>query len=106
TRFDKIKDTYLEVTRDTQDQVRREQLILEAYRDFRGALKEAEILSFEMLTKAEGELDAFKQTVGERMAEVDAYAGDDAAEKSRLELRRDEAVRDLQDGEKRYQIAK
>lgn len=106
TRFDKIKDTYLEVTRDTQDQVRREQLILEAYRDFRGALKEAEILSFEVLKKAEGELDAFKQTVGERMAEVDAYADDDAAEKSRLELRRDEAVRDLQDGEKRYQIAK
>lgn len=106
TRFDKIKATYLEVTRDTQDQVAREQLILESYRDFRGALKQAEILSFEVLQKAEAELNAFKAKVGERMAEVDAYEGDDLAEKSRLELSRDEAVRNLQDGEKRYQIAK
>lgn len=106
TRFDKIKDTYLEVTRDTQEQVRREQLILDSYRDFRGALKEAEILSFEVLKLAGDELDQYKAKVGERMDIIDNYAGEEPAERGRLELSRDEAVRELQDAEKRYQIAK
>lgn len=106
TRFDKIKDTYLEVTKDTQDQVRREQLILESYRDYRGALKEAEILSFEVLQKAESELNEFKAAVSERMAEVDNFEGTDQADRARLELARDEAVRELQNAEARYQIAK
>lgn len=106
TRFDKIKDTYLAVTKDTQDQVRREQLILESYRDFRGALKEAEILSFEVLKKAEAELDSHKAVVRERMAEVDAFTGEEQADRARLELARDEAVRELQNAEARYQIAK
>src|SRR5690349_13103656 len=39
-RFDKIKKTYLEVAKDTNDQIEREHLILTAYQDFRGALKE------------------------------------------------------------------
>ena len=41
TRFNKIRDTYLSVTADTKDQIDREHTILEAYRDFRGALKQA-----------------------------------------------------------------
>src|SRR5690606_8089365 len=36
SRFDKIKDTYLSVSKDTKDQIDREHTILEAYRDFRG----------------------------------------------------------------------
>ena len=38
SRFDKIKGTYLDVTSATNDQIQREQRILEAYQDFRGAL--------------------------------------------------------------------
>ena len=37
SRFEKIKDTYEEVTHDSQDQLEREQTILQAYQDF-GAL--------------------------------------------------------------------
>ena len=40
-RFDKIKATYLEVTSATKDQIQRETTILEAYRDYRGALKQS-----------------------------------------------------------------
>lgn len=40
TRFDDIKSTYLDVTSSTQDQIQREQKILEAYQDFRGAMKQ------------------------------------------------------------------
>jgi hypothetical protein len=39
SRFEKIKATYLDVTDSTNDQIQREQRILDAYQDFRGALK-------------------------------------------------------------------
>src|SRR5690606_22616514 len=106
TRFDKIKDTYLEVTKDAGEQIRREQVILEAYKDFRGALKESEVLAFEVLKKAEAELDAAKEAVNRARADIEAYQGEDAAERARLELARGEQVRALQNSEGRYQIAK
>ena len=45
TRFDKIRGTYLDVSKETKNQVDREHTILEAYRDFRGALKQAEVMA-------------------------------------------------------------
>jgi len=106
TRFDKIKKTYLDVTAATEDQIRRERTILEAYQDFRGALKQSEVLAFEVLKKAEAELEAARQVVEQRNREVEAYTGDDMAQRARLELARDEAVRALQNADARYQIAK
>ena len=106
SRFDRIKDTYLDVTASTQDQIQREQRILEAYQDFRGALKESEVLAFEVLQKAEAKLDTAKAAVHEAMAAVEAHEGDDLAGRARLEMARDEKVRALQQEEKRYQIAK
>lgn len=105
-RFDKIKKTYLEVTSSTNDQVQREQRILGAYQDFRGAMKQSEVLALEVLKKAEGQLDAAKAEVNRAMQAVESDSSDDAAERARLELARDERVRALQDVEKRYQIAK
>ncbi len=105
-RFDKIKDSYLEVTGSTSEQVQREQRILGAYQDFRGAMKQSEVLALEVLSKAEAELAAAKAQVDQAMQAVEAASGGDAAERARLELARDERVRDLQDVEKRYQIAK
>ena len=52
-RFERIKKTYLEVTRSTTDQIERENAILEAYRDFRGALKQAEVLALDVLKIAD-----------------------------------------------------
>jgi hypothetical protein len=105
-RFDKIKQTYLDVTASTDDQVQREQRILGAYQDFRGAMKQSEVLALEVLKKAEGQLEAAKAEVDKAMAAVEGFSGDDAAQRARLEMARDERVRDLQDVEKRYQIAK
>ena len=59
-RFRKIKDTYLDVTTDTKDQIERETKILESYKDFRVSLKEAQVMAFQLLKKAEAELDAGK----------------------------------------------
>lgn len=106
SRFDDIKQDYLDVTASTQDQIQREQRILQAYQDYRGALKESEILALEVLKKAELQLGAAKAEVDRAMQAVEGYQGQDAAERARLEMARDEKVRALQDTEKRYQIAK
>lgn len=106
SRFQKIKGAYLEVAKDTKDQIAREQTILEAYRDFRGALKQAEIMALEVLGTAQSRLETAKQAVNDASQAVQQHSGNDAAAKGRLELARDEAMRSLQDEEKRYQIAK
>ncbi len=105
-RFEKIRDTYLDVATDSKDQIDREHLILTAYQDFRGALKESEVLALDVLNTAEGMLETAKAELAEAVQAVDAYQGEDAAGRARLELARDERVRALQDEEKRYQVAK
>ncbi len=105
-RFDKIRKTYLEVVRDSADQIEREQTIMEAYQDFRGAMKQSEVLAFDILKIAEVHLNDAKQTLLAASDTIAAYAGEDQAERARLELDRDEKMRALQREEKRYQIAK
>jgi hypothetical protein len=106
TRFNKIRDVYLEVTRDTKDQIDREQIILEAYRDFRGALKQAEVMALEVLSTAEKRLGDKKDILNGASAAVAGYAGSVPADRARLEMDRDEKLREMQNEEKRYQIAK
>ena len=106
SRFDKIKETYLDVTDSTQDQIQREQKILEAYQDFRGALKESEILALEVLKTAESKLATAKSDLQSAMQTVESFDGEEMAERAKLEMARDEKVRALQNEEKRYQIAK
>lgn len=105
-RFETIRKTYIDVARDTRTQIEREHAILEAYRDFRGALKQSEVLAFEVLKTAERKLEEAKRQLAEKAREAEAAPTDDAAERSRRELARDEAMRTAQDVEKRYQVAK
>ncbi|MEM1231233.1 MAG: cell surface protein [Pseudomonadota bacterium] len=106
TRFEGIKETYLEVARDSADQIDREKTILNAYQDFRGALKEAEILALDVLQVGEREWEAAKANLEAAMEAVTADDGSDLAARARLELARDEQTRALQETEDRYQIAK
>lgn len=106
SRFDKIKDIYLEVARDSNDQIQREHLILEAYRDFRGAMKLSEVLALEVFQLAEGKLEAAKADLQTAMGEVENAGAAEPAERARLEMARDERLRELQNEEKRYQISK
>ena len=106
TRFNKIRDIYLDVTKDTKDQIDREQIILEAYRDFRGALKQSEVMALEVLQTAEGRLENKKNILNASSTAVSGYAGTVPADRARLEMDRDEKLRDMQNEEKRYQIAK
>jgi hypothetical protein len=105
-RFDKIRGIYLAVTKETKNQIEREAAILEAYRDFRGALKQAEVLALEVLKKAEWKLDEAKKKLNVAAEAVGTFAGTEPAERAKLELVRDEVLRQTQDEDKRYQIAK
>jgi hypothetical protein len=105
-RFDKIRGIYIAVTKETKNQIEREAAILEAYRDFRGALKQAEVMALEVLKKAEWKLDEAKKKLNEAATAVSTFAGTEPAERAKLELIRDEVLRQTQDEDKRYQIAK
>jgi len=106
TRFENIKKTYLNVAHDSKDQIEREARILNAYQDFRGAIKEAEILSLDILKQAEAQWNSAKGKLEQASEAVKSYQGDDLAARAKLELARDERLRELQSTEERYQIAK
>jgi hypothetical protein len=105
-RFDKIRDTYISVAKDTKDNIEREHIILEAYMDFRGALKQSEVAALEVLKVAEGRLNEAKNELGKAADAVKNYAGEDPAERAKLELFRDEKLRAMQSEDGRYQVAK
>ncbi len=105
-RFAKIKTTYLDVAKDSKDQVNREHVILEAYQDFRGALKQSEVLALEVLEKAGKALEEAKANLRQSMEAVENFDGEDLAERAKLELARDEKMRTVQFHDRRYQIAK
>ena len=71
SRFGKIKETYLEVQDETANQIERERKILEAYLDFRGAMKQSEVLALEVLKAAEAKLDSARTSVGEAVAALE-----------------------------------
>ena len=106
SRFDKIKETYLDVAASSRDQIERERVIMEAYLDFRGAIKESEIFALDILKKTEVTWETAKETLASSNETLNAFSGEDMTERAKLELARDEKVRELQAAENRYQVAK
>jgi hypothetical protein len=105
-RFEKIVDVYQDVCKDTKDQLEREETIMDGYIDFRFALKEAEILSRELLGQQLPHLDKAKNGLATAQKAVDDYTGSDESQKSRLELARDEARNAFQKEDRTYQLLK
>jgi hypothetical protein len=105
-RFDAIRKIYVDVTKESKNQIEREAKILDAYRDYRGALKHAEVMALDVLKTADARLEAAKKELGASSKVVAEFAGKEPAERARLELARDEKLRIVQEEEKRYQIAK
>jgi len=106
SRFDKIRNTYLDVSKETKNQVDREHIILEAYRDFRGALKQAEVMALELLDTATAKLDGRKADLQSASNALSAFTDGTPADRARLEMTRDEKLRDHQNEERRYHISK
>lgn len=106
SRFEKIVDVYKDVSKDTKDQLEREDAIMDGYIDFRFSLKEAEILSRELLEAQVVTLEAAKQHLADAQAALDQYAGDDESHRSRLELARDESRQKFEEEDRNYQLLK
>ena len=106
SRFDEIKGLYLEVAEDSRDQIERERVILEAYQDFRGAIKQSEIYALDVLKQAEAIWNTAKGALKQANDTVAAFEGEELAERAKLELARDERMRALQYAEDRYQVSK
>ena len=104
-RFEKIVESYQDVTKDTRDQLTKEGLVMDAYIDFRFALKEAEVVARELLDKDLPILDASKQALADAQGVVDA-GGKNESDKSRLELKRDEAREAYEDEDRTFQLLK
>jgi hypothetical protein len=105
-RFQDIKDTYLQVTHDSREQIKREQIILDAYQDFRMSLKESQVLGFQLLKKAESVLVMARATLEEATSALAKDASGDQEARARREMTRDLALQALQEEDKRFQIAK
>ena len=86
-RFEKIMDLYKDVAADTRNQLEREQAIMDGYIDFRFALKEAEILSRELVETHAPTLEAAKTTFANAQAAVTAAATAEQGTRSKLERR-------------------
>ena len=105
-RFDEIVETYKSVAVDTKDQLTREEAIMDGYIDFRFALKEAEVLSAELLDQHGPALEAATKALADAQTAIDEYAGDDEGGRSRLELVRDEARQKFEEEDRTYQLLK
>ncbi len=105
-RFEKILDLYQDVSKDTKGQLEKEDNIMDAYIDFRFAVKDAEILAFNVLKTQEVNFSVAKENFDNAANAVKKYTGTDNEEKSRLELARDEALRVYQDEDKKTQLIK
>ena len=105
-RFDTIEESYKGVAKDTKDSLRREQEIMDAYIDFRFALKEAEVLAGELYDMQIPILEASKTTLGDAQTVLDQYTGTDQGAKSQLELKRDQAKFAFEKEDSTYQLLK
>lgn len=105
-RFDTIEESYRDVSKDTKEALRREREIMDAYVDFRFALKEAEVLAGELYDMQLPILEASKLALANAQTAIDQYTGTDQGSKSQLELQRDEAKFAFEKQDETYQLLK
>ena len=105
-RFEKIQGTYNEVAERTNNQLKREDNIIDAYLDFRFAIKEAEIMAYEVLAVQKTNLDQAKKAFSVAVENVTNSPTKGDAVHSRLQLTRDEAQRVFEEEDKKYQLIK
>ncbi|WP_175651133.1 merozoite surface protein 3b [Pseudomonas sp. Marseille-P9899] len=106
SRFEDIRKHYMQACKLANEQIVRENAILESYMDFRLAMKTAEVNAQEVLAVATEALAQRSRELDEANTNVTAAGELAGAERSALELKRDLAVRELQNEDKRYQIIK
>ena len=105
-RFEKIVEIYGDVAKDTKTALKSEDRIMDAYIDFRFALKEAEVLSRELLDSHKPVMEAAQKALAESQEAIDNYTGTDEGGQSQLELARDEARQRYEEEDETFQLLK
>ena len=105
-RFESIAGMYRDVSKDTKDQLDREDVIMDGYIDFRFALKEAEVLSRDLLKTHTPTLEAARQALADAQTKVDENKEAEDSEMSRYELTRDEARHKFEEEDRVFQLLK
>jgi hypothetical protein len=106
-RFNKIKQLYNAVSAAMGDQIERETRILEAYADYRMAMKAAGGEALKLMANADVELTKVKKELEDAQnAVTNAPEGTPASTISDLELARDEKLREQFLVDEQYQVAK
>ncbi len=105
-RFDQIKKDYLTAAKNTTDQLVRERSIVDAYQDYRLALKQAEITCLELLKKTEDNLAQAEVILQQAQNKADTAIHMENNEQAVLQLEYAEALRQLQDENQCYQTVK
>ena len=105
-RFEKIVEIYGDVAKDTKEGLKSEERIMDAYIDFRFALKEAEVLARELFDEHGPTLEAAQKGLAEAQEALDNYTGTDEGGKSKLELARDESRQHYEDEDETFQLLK
>ncbi len=105
-RFEKIAEAYRAVSKDAKDQLNREDAIMDAYIDYRFALKEAEVIACELYEKQKPASDAAQKSLAAAQTAIDGFQGRDASERGRLEMSRDQARDSYQREDRTYQLLK
>ena len=105
-RFEKIVEVYGDVAKDTKNALNSEEQIMDAYIDFRFALKESEVLARELIDTHAPILEEAKAGLSTAQEALDNYTGTDEGGKSQLELQRDEARHRFETEDETYQLLK
>lgn len=105
-RYQRIRETYLDVAKDSKAQIEKERAILEAYADYRLAMKSGEVVAHQLLEKADVFHETAKKALADANAEVTSLAGATGSAIANAEMKRDEALREMNKADKVYQLAK
>ncbi len=103
-RFDRIEKTYQAVAGDTAAHLKSEERILEAYMEFRGAVKEAESLAYGAKDAQAKIVEGARQGLRDAQSAVEKAGQDDQARSAQLQLARDRAQQTLAAEEKKLQL--
>lgn len=105
-RYQRIRETYLDVARDSYAQIESERAILEAYADYRLAVKSAEVIAYQLFEKASILLQESQGALGEANNQISNLDSGEGSARAQLEMTRDEASRSVGEAERRFQLAK
>ena len=107
SRFQELRNVSEQVFADVNDQIQREMTILEAYREFRGSLKESTLVAQILLEKTQVRKDEYTKKLEMAQKAVDdaRAANMEFMQIGVLELNRDKAQSEFDVEDRRYQSA-